>query len=130
MKEASTPPAQPCSSRSKKSGKMVVSKAEPKKVGLLRLRGAAGEMAPGRILRNGHANACSGVAYVCWRPSELVSGGMDNALARWDTARVRVLSSWDTSVRTRCAGAEAVATPAKWRAMANQSQVAPDEAAP
>ena len=78
-------------------------------IGLLRLRAAAGEMAPGRILRNGHANACSGLAYVCWRPSELVSGGMDNALARWDTGRARVLSSWDTSVRTRCAGAEAVA---------------------
>lgn len=39
------------------------------------------------------------MSYIPWRPWELLSGGMDNTLIRWDTSRGRILSKWDTSLR-------------------------------
>lgn len=54
---------------------------------------------PGRpnfkTLRRGHTNICSAVAFRPSRPSELLSGGLDCRMVRWDFTRLRQLTAFD-----------------------------------
>lgn len=49
---------------------------------------------PYRALRGGHANICAAVAFRPHRPWELLSGGLDGALVRWDLVSGRPRRTW------------------------------------
>ena len=49
---------------------------------------------PQRALRGGHANICTAVAFRPHRPWELLSGGLDGALVRWDFSTGRPRRTW------------------------------------
>lgn len=47
-----------------------------------------------KALRGAHANICAAVAFRPHRPWELLSGGLDGALVRWDFAAGRPQRTW------------------------------------
>ena len=49
---------------------------------------------PCRALRGGHANICAAVAFRPHRPWELLSGGLDGALVRWEFSTGRPRRTW------------------------------------
>jgi hypothetical protein len=53
--------------------------------------------APYKTLRRGHSNICSSVAFRPHRPWEVLSGGLDAAVVRWDFSRLRPLHTWNLS---------------------------------
>lgn len=59
-----------------------------------------------KTLRRGHANICSAVAFRPHRPGELLSGGLDSRLLRWDFARLRPLQAWDLGGEAAASGGE------------------------
>ena len=56
---------------------------------------AAGQPPACKTLRRGHTNICSAVAFRAHRPWELLSGGLDSAVVRWDFSRLRPLHTWN-----------------------------------
>ncbi len=49
---------------------------------------------PYRALCGGHANICAAVAFRPHRAWELLSGGLDGALVRWDYSTGRPRRTW------------------------------------
>ena len=49
---------------------------------------------PQRALRGGHASICAAVAFRPHRPWELLSGGLEGALVRWDFSTGRPRRTW------------------------------------
>ncbi|GAX72667.1 hypothetical protein CEUSTIGMA_g123.t1 [Chlamydomonas eustigma] len=47
-----------------------------------------------KSLRQAHSNICSSVTFRRYRPWELVSGGLDMTVARWDFSRAKELCRW------------------------------------
>lgn len=47
-----------------------------------------------RVLRRGHSNICSTVIFRKKNPRELLSGGLDCQLVRWDPHRIKLMGAW------------------------------------
>ena len=57
-----------------------------------------------KTLRRGHTNICSAVAFRPHRPWELLSGGLDASVVRWDYSRLRPLHSWSLNSEATASG--------------------------
>ncbi len=60
-----------------------------------------------RALRGAHASICAAVAFRPQRPWELLSGGLDGALARWDFSSGRPRRVWQMAEEDGPDGAQA-----------------------
>ncbi|PSC75076.1 WD repeat-containing 53 [Micractinium conductrix] len=59
-----------------------------------------------KTLRRGHSNICACVAFRPHRPWELLSGGLDSTVVRWDFNRLRPLHSWSLSGEATASGGQ------------------------
>ncbi|GAB4823087.1 hypothetical protein N2152v2_010133 [Parachlorella kessleri] len=59
-----------------------------------------------KTLRRGHSNICSAVCFRPHRPWELLSGGLDSTVLRWDFNRLRAQQSWDFNAEAAAAGGQ------------------------
>lgn len=57
-----------------------------------------------KTLRRGHSNICAAVAFRPHRPWELLSGGLDSTVVRWDFNRLRPLQSWNLAGEATASG--------------------------
>jgi WD40 repeat protein len=57
-----------------------------------------------KTLRRGHTNIVSAVAFRPHRPWELLSGGLDATVVRWDYSRLRPLHSWSLNSEATASG--------------------------
>ena len=57
-----------------------------------------------KTLRRGHTNICTAVAFRPHRPWELLSGGLDATVVRWDYSRLRPLHSWNLNSEATASG--------------------------
>jgi WD40 repeat protein len=57
-----------------------------------------------KTLRRGHSNICSAVAFRPHRPWELLSGGLDCTVVKWDFSRLRTLHGWSLSGEAAASG--------------------------
>ena len=78
--------------------------------------GAQEPLRPGRpaaykTLRRGHANICAAVAFRPHRPWEVLSGGLDSNVVRWDFSRLRPLQTWDMGGEAAASGGKLGAGP-------------------
>ena len=48
-----------------------------------------------RTLRRGHTTICNAVSFRSSRPNEILSGGLDSRMVRWDYTKLRQLTSFD-----------------------------------
>ena len=59
-----------------------------------------------KTLRRGHSNICAALAFRPHRPWELLSGGLDSTVVRWDFSRLRTLQSWSLAGEATASGGE------------------------
>lgn len=63
-----------------------------------------------RILRRGHTNICSSVIYRKKNKNQLLSGGLDCQLIRWDPQRLKMVAKW-TMPSVSASGPKAINPP-------------------
>jgi cellulose synthase A len=63
-----------------------------------------------RILRRGHTNICSSVIYRKKNKNQLLSGGLDCQLIRWDPQRLKMVAKW-TMPSVTASGPKAINPP-------------------
>lgn len=59
------------------------------------LTGGGGPKPAFKTLRRGHSNICAAAAFRPGRPAELLTGGLDCRVVRWDFTRLRQLAAFD-----------------------------------
>lgn len=59
-----------------------------------------------KTLRRGHSNIASAVAFRPHRPWELLSGGLDSTVVKWDFSRLRPVQSWSLAGEATASGGE------------------------
>lgn len=69
-------------------------------------RAAAARPAQYKTLRRGHTNIASAVAFRPHRPWELLSGGLDSTVVKWDFSRLRPVQTWSLEGETTASGGE------------------------
>ena len=75
-----------------------------------------------KTLRRGHTNICSAVTFRPSRPSELLSGGLDCRMVRWDFTRLRQLTSFDMNLGEMAASNGQFCNPPMINALATCSE--------
>lgn len=61
---------------------------------LLQLQNLTGDRPAYKVLRRGHQSICSAAAFRDHKPSEVITGGLDCLLVRWDVSRLRPVKHW------------------------------------
>ena len=62
-----------------------------------------------KTLRRGHSNIAAAAAFRPHRPWELLSGGLDSTVVKWDFSRLRPLQSWNLAGEATASGGAAAA---------------------
>ncbi|PRW58024.1 WD repeat-containing 53 [Chlorella sorokiniana] len=59
-----------------------------------------------KTLRRGHSNIAAAAAFRPHRPWELLSGGLDSTVVKWDFSRLRPLQSWNLGSEATASGGQ------------------------